>query len=186
MDEGEIRACVERARSGDPAAFGELFELFEADVARLCRRLLGSKEEAGDASSEAFLRARRALDQYAYERPFRPWLLAIAAHHCVDRLRRRSRELGLFDGEDVGDAVPGPAPSPLERVLQAEAGRRLRAAIGELPDRYRVPLVLRYFADLDHAAIAEALGVSRGQVATLLLRARRRLRQELCQGRGER
>ena len=56
----------------------------------------------------------------------------------------------------------------------------------ELPDRYRVPLVLRYFADLDHAAIAEALGVSRGQVATLLLRARRRLRQELCQGRGER
>jgi RNA polymerase sigma-70 factor (ECF subfamily) len=186
VDELEIRVCVERARAGDTAAFGELFRAFEADVARLCRRLLGSKEAAGDASSEAFLRARRALDQYRDTRPFRPWLLAIAAHHCVDQIRRRSREAKLFEPEEAGATIAGSASSPLTRLLQAEEGRQLRAALEELPDRYRVPIVLRYYADLDYGEVAETLGVSRGQVATLLFRARQRLRQGLAPERGAR
>jgi RNA polymerase sigma-70 factor (ECF subfamily) len=179
VDEREIRVCVERACSGDTAAFGELFRCFEDDVARLCRRLLGSKEAAGDASSEAFLRARRSLDQYQGAQPFRPWLLAIAAHHCVDLIRRRSRESKLFEPEEAGAAIAAPATSPLEGLLRAEEGHRLRAAIRELPDRYRVPVVLRYYADLDYGSIAETLAVSRGQVATLLFRARKRLREGL-------
>lgn len=182
MDEREIRVCVERARSGDAAAFGELFRCFEDDVVRLCRRLLGSKEAAGDAGSETFLRARRALDQYREAQPFRPWLLAIAAHHCVDLIRRRSRESRLFEPEEAGAAIAGASASPLDGLLRAEEGQRLRAAIRELPDRCRVPLVLRYYADLDHAAIAEVLDVSRSQVATLLYRARKRLREQLVLG----
>jgi RNA polymerase sigma-70 factor (ECF subfamily) len=186
VDEREIRVCVERARSGDAAAFGELFRCFEDDVAKLCRRLLGSKEAAGDASSEAFLRARRALDQYQDTQPFRPWLLAIAAHHCVDLIRRRSRESKLFEPEEAGAAIAGSTTSPLEGLLRAEEGHQLRAAIRELPDRYRVPVVLRYYADLDYGSIAGTLEVSRSQVATLLFRARRQLREGLIPGRGAR
>ena len=73
-----------------------------------------------------------------------------------------------------------------EEKRQAEEGRQLRAAIEELPDRYRVPIVLRYYADLDYGEVAETLGVSRGQVATLLFRARQRLRQGLAPERGAR
>lgn len=181
MDEREIRVCVARARSGDPEGFADLFGAFEADVTRLCRRMLGGRDEAQDAGSEAFLRAQRAFDQYKDAQPFRSWLLAIAAHHCVDRIRRRSREARIFEPEEAGDRVGGLAPSPLDRVIRIEEGDRLRRAIEGLSDRYRVPVVMRYFADLDYGDIAETLEVSRAQVATLLFRGRRQLRAALAE-----
>ena len=60
MAEAGIGEALERARSGDPAALGELFRAFEPDLARLCARLLGSKEEARDAAHEVFIRTGTA------------------------------------------------------------------------------------------------------------------------------
>jgi len=172
-----------RAREGDGEAFASLVREHEDDVLRLCRRLLGSAAEAEDASQETFARAQVALASYDPERPFRPWLLAIAAHRSVDLLRRRGTERGLFVPDAVdAEATAGAEPSPLELCLRAEQRRRLLEAIEAQPEKYRAPLLLRYYADLDYAAIAEALDVSRNQVATLLFRARRRLRAALADG----
>ena len=180
MDDGATRALVDRARRGDGEAFGQLFHSFEADVARLCTRLLGSSDEARDAAHETFLRARNAFESYDPGRPFRPWLLAIASHHAVDRLRRRSTERRLFAPDEADpETLAAPGRSPLQRELDEAARREMLAAIRALPDRYRAPLVLRYYADLDYGAIALALGVSRNQVGTLLLRGRHRLREQL-------
>jgi RNA polymerase sigma-70 factor (ECF subfamily) len=179
VDEPAIRARVERARSGDAEAQGELFEAFRADVTRLCQRLLASREDAEDAAHETFVRLRKGLASYDPERPFRRWLLALAAHQAIDRLRRRRREERLFDAaEDVSLHADG-GESPLAGELRAERRRQVLAAIDALPDRYRAPLVLRYYADLDYAAIGEVLGVDANQVATLLHRGRRRLRGSL-------
>ncbi len=169
--------AAEAARRGDPEAFGLLYREHAADVARLCRRLLGAGPEAEDAASEAFLRARASLLRWDPTRPLRPWLLAVAAHHCVDLLRRRAVEGRLFAPEDleaagIGDGGPG----PLAIVLDAEARRLLLASIDALAPRDRTPLVLRYFAGLSYEAIAEILGVTRAQVGTLLYRAKARLR----------
>jgi len=165
------------ARAGNPDAFGRLYEAYGADVARLCKRLLGGGAEAEDACSETFLRAHGALERYDPAQAFRPWLLAVAAHHCIDRLRRRAREGRLFAEGDLDPPAPGDgAPEPLRAALDAEARRRLLAAIDALPDRDRAPLVLRYFAELSYDAIGEALGVGRAQVGTLLYRAKARLR----------
>ena len=186
LDESAIRARALRARAGDGEAFGALFRSFERDVVRLCTHLLGSADEAEDAASEAFLRARRALDGYDGARPFRPWLLSIAAHHAIDRLRRRATEKRLFDpAAPDADATAAPGMSPLHLEMNAERGRQVRAAVDALPDRYRAPLVLRYYADLDYAAIAAQLDISRAQVATLLFRGRQRLRALLQDAGGE-
>lgn len=173
----------ERARGGDSAAFEALFQALRPDVVRLCRRMLGAGASAEDATQEVFLRARRGFGGYDPKRPFRRWLLAIAGHHCVDQLRRRSREARLFDPSDLeaGD-LSDPGPTPLREALDAEASRRLLEAIDDLPDKYRLPLLLRYFQELDYAAIADALGVTVTQVGTLLFRARRRLRERLAGG----
>jgi RNA polymerase sigma-70 factor (ECF subfamily) len=181
VDETAIRANVERARTGDTDAFGALFRAFEADVQRLCARMLG--DEAADASQETFLRAQRSLDGYDAGQPFRRWLLSIAAHLAVDRLRRRATEGRIFAPEEIDvEALPAAGPSPLHGELQAERQRQLVAALDALPDRYRAPLVLRYFADLDYETIAATLGITRGQVATLLFRGRHRLRACLTEG----
>jgi RNA polymerase sigma-70 factor (ECF subfamily) len=174
------RAEIERARSGDPEAFGEVFRAYRLDVHRLCRRLLGDDAAAEDAAGEAFLRANERLASFDESRPFRSWLLAIAAHHCTDLLRRRSVEKRLFDDRGVDPAeFSDRGPSPLQEVMRAEDRAAILAAIDALPLKYRLPLVLRHFADLDYAAIGELLGISRNQVGTLVFRAKRRLRSDL-------
>ncbi len=182
-DEGISAQWLAKARAGDGDAFGLLVRHYAPDVQRLCRRLLGSTAEADDASQETFARAHAALASYDPVRPFRRWLLAIAAHRAIDALRRRRREARLFDSEALdADALPDAGPSPLQHGLSAELRSQLLAAIESQPDLYRAPLVLRYYADLEYDAIAEILSISRNQVATLLFRGRRRLRDAVEQG----
>lgn len=185
MDESAIRARAERARSGDAEAQGELFEAFRADVTRLCQRLSASREDAEDAAHESFLRMRRGMASYDPARPFRRWLLAIAAHCAIDRLRRRRREEKLFDGAEDPALFAGGDETPLHGELREELRRQVQAAVDTLPDRYRAPLLLRFYAELDYAAIGAVLGVDANQVATLLFRARRLLREALAPGAGE-
>ena len=159
--------------------FDELFRANEERIGQRCRRLLGT--EAGrDAVQEVFLRARRSFESYDPERPFPAWVMTVASHHCIDQLRRASRELQLFDARDLdaGD-LHGPGPSPLRQALAAERRGQLLEALDGLALKYRVPLVLRYFEELDYEAIADTLDVTRGQVGTLLFRAKRRLRARL-------
>ena len=165
------------------AAFDRAFASHEADVARVCQRLLGAREEARDASHEIFLRARRSLPTYDPTRPLRPWLLRIAGNYCIDQLRRRAQEQRVFVDLDPGLATPDTASggsdgaSPLSRMLVREEREAIARAIGDLPLQYRLPLLLRYFGELDYTAIGEALGVPRGQVGSLLFRAKRMLRE---------
>jgi RNA polymerase sigma-70 factor (ECF subfamily) len=182
LDDPAIRSLVDAAHKGDDEAFGRLFGHYETDVARLCGRLLQSSDEARDAAHETFLRARQGFHQYDAQRPFRPWLLGIAAHHALDRLRRRQTEQTLFEARaDAEVQGADPAPSPLQGELDAELRRRVLGAIDTLPDRYRAPLVLRYYSELDYDTIAELLDVSRGQVGSLLYRARVLLRTQLAE-----
>jgi len=167
------------AKPGELGDFGELFRAYRGDVERVCRRMLGDNG-VQDAASEVFLRAQRALATYDDERPFRPWLLGIASHHCIDQLRRRARETRLFDAQDLSELdLAHPGPSPLRQLAEGEQRRELLSAIDSLPRKYRVALSLRYFEELDYAAIAEILDVKRPQVGTLLFRAKLRLRSAL-------
>jgi len=183
IDRQEPEALVARAALGDRDAFGDLFGAYAGPVTRLCRRMLGSDEDAKDARSEVFLRAREALAGYDPRRSFRSWLLAIAAHHCIDQLRRRALEGRLFDAADLSeDTLPSAAPSPLGSALARERRDQLLAALDALPPRHRAPLVLRYFAELPYDAIAELLGVRARDVGVLLFRAKLRLREALSAG----
>jgi RNA polymerase sigma-70 factor (ECF subfamily) len=185
LNEKAIRPALKRAQLGERRAFGELFEHFDADVTRLCRRLLGDLSAAEDAKSEVFLRAQRSFASYDTGQPFRRWLLSIAGHFCTDQLRRRRTEARIFDpGELEDENLPSNAPSPLRQLLSAEQRERVLSAIDSLPPKYRLPLVLRYQAELDYAAIAEILEVPRERIGTLLFRGKARLRKDLIAAAG--
>ncbi len=164
-----------------PAAFAEAYATHEPDVVRVCRRLLGGREEAKDAPQEVYLRARQSFSHYDPARPFRPWLLAIAGNYCIDQLRRHANGQRVFVDVDPEEAEAPEAAglSPLGGLLAREERDLLGRAIAKLPVKYRLPLALRYFSELDYDSIAEVLGVSRNQVATLLFRAKQRLRAAL-------
>src|SRR5262249_48313855 len=117
----EPEELVGRAALGDRAAFADLYGVYTEPVTRLCRRMLGSEDAARDAGSGVFLRAGEALSSFDRSRSFRSWLLAIAAHHCVDQLRRRALEGRLFEPAELSEeGLPDSAPSPLGSVLARE------------------------------------------------------------------
>lgn len=159
---------------------GELAELYTPLAPRvrgLCLHLLRSRADAEDAAQDVFLKAQAGFASYDRQRPFASWLLGIASHHCIDLLRRRTREKRLFEPEHAEEeSAMSPSPSPLGEVLVREQRDHLRAAVAELPDRYRVPLALRYYAEMSYDEIASELGISHGQVATLLFRSKKQLR----------
>lgn len=148
----------------------------------LCRLLLGSSASAAeDATGEVFLRAQRAIGSYNRTMPLVAWLLAIARNHCLDILRRRSREGRLFAEEPVADdeRLAAQAPSPLGELLASEQRALVRRAVAELPERLRLALVLRYYEDLGNEEIGQILGLTRQGAATLVFRARQELRLRL-------
>ena len=181
---GEATSSPGDARDSSSGPFASAYAAHEADVVRVCRRLLGGREEARDAPQEVFLRARQAYSGYDPGRPFRPWLVRIAGNHCIDVLRRQALQQRIFADADPDEtaAVGELGSSPLAGVLARERRDLVGRAIANLPLKYRLPLALRYFSELDYDAIAEALDVSRNQVGTLLYRAKGLLRKEIEEG----
>ena len=174
--------------SGTPDVFAKLYGEFHPRVLKLCQHLLGSREEAEDAANEVFVRLPRALRTYDREQPFWGWLSTVARHHCVDRLRSRRSEQRVIQPVEPEAPVPvSQTVSPLDELLRSEAREAVRAAIARLPERYRSPLILRYYRYLTYAEIGLRLGLSRANVAILVFRAKQRLRVELSKkGRGNR
>jgi RNA polymerase sigma-70 factor, ECF subfamily len=164
------------------AAFAALYATHYRQVRALCRQLLGSADRADDAAQEAFVRAYRGFAAYDAAQPFGPWVMKIARNHALDLLRRRRLEPATFGSEaEEAAAAEVDESDGLGDLLTAERARSVQAAVTSLPERYRVPLALAYFADASYDEIAEELGITRTHVGTLLCRARQALRKTLSQ-----
>jgi RNA polymerase sigma-70 factor (ECF subfamily) len=94
-------------------------------------------------------------------------------------LRRRRVRQDLETGDLETLPLEHPDPDQLEQLLTQRTGEQVRGALGRLPARARMALVLRYYSDMSYDEIAEALGVRRAFVGVLLLRARHQLRDAL-------
>lgn len=162
------------------AALGEIYTEFHPQVLRLCCYLLGSLEEAEDAASEIFARLPKALETYDAAQPFEPWLSRVTSNHCVDVLRRRRSEQRIFQAANPEQHEPeADLVSPLQQLLSDEQKDTVRQAVARLPERYRQPLMQRYWQELGYHEIAKNLGLTRANVATLIFRARKALRAAL-------
>jgi RNA polymerase sigma-70 factor (ECF subfamily) len=163
-------------------AFEILYKEYYVRVFGLCRRLLNSAPLAEDATQEAFMRAYRNFDTYDSKQPFWQWIASIANNYCIDLLRQRSRTVKLFDEDEADlDQSDSQAPLTLNNLIDAEKEQALADAIAELPDKYRVPLVLAYFNELSYDQIADDLSISRNHVGVLLLRAKKLLRKRITE-----
>lgn len=179
MSAAELAEVLSQVRAGDADAWGELYRLYAPAIFRFCRRALPTREDAEDATTEIFVKVRQKLGMYDASRPFTAWLYKVASNHCWDALRRRRIRQDLETGDLETMPLEHPDPSQLERLQTAHTSKQVRAALAKLPDRARMALVLRYFAEMSYDEIAETLGVRRAFVGVLLLRARHVLRDVL-------
>jgi RNA polymerase sigma factor (sigma-70 family) len=169
-------------RQGDPnenrsgAFASDLFEQHSEMVLGVCRLLLADPVEAEDATQQTFFSAYRSI--LAGSEPHRPaaWLATIARNECLDRIRGRTR------APLVAERVPGDAraaPDALNAVIAREDLYVLGRTINELPTQQREALLLHEFHGLPYRDVAATIGVSESAIASLLFRARARLRSVL-------
>ena len=173
---------VSRAQAGDQAAWEALVREHEQAAFRLAYLFLGETAEAGDVAQEAFIRAFRALDRFDVSRPFRPWLLSIAAN--LARNRRRSlgryfaavrRLVGIASDPAVAAMGSGAAAGAAVSAQNWLAGT-LWDAVRRLSAPDQEVIYLRYYLGLSEAEMAATLGVAAGTVKSRLHRALARLR----------
>lgn len=174
------RVWLEQALQGDTAAFGQLVRAYERPVYNLTYRMLGNAAEAEDAAQETFLRAYSKLATYQPERKFVNWLLSIASHYCIDRLRRKNRapELSLDDALPL-QWMASDSPQPDQAVSKKQERERMRRMLDTLPPAYRAAVVLRYWYGLSYREIAMTMDTTESAIKSRLHRARRMLAQQL-------
>ena len=141
----------------------------------LAERLLGRRGEAEEVAQEVFVRVWKQAPHWQPGRArFDTWLHRVALNLCYDRLRRRREE-----APDADEAAADPADAPDELLQAKQRGRRVARALAELPQRQREALVLQYYQELSNSEAAELMGIGIEALESLLVRARRSLRERL-------
>lgn len=162
----------------DHDVFAELVREHQEAAFRTAYIFTGSAADAEDAAQEGFVKAYLALDRYDPARPFRPWLLQIVANEARNRRRSAGRRT-VHELRSAHLPTPPQSDDPEHAAELAETRSRLVALLDDLPDRERIVIALRYFAQLTEEETAAAIGVPRGTVKSRASRALRRLRRRL-------
>ena len=177
VDDDTTTALIKRAQAGDQNAWGRLVETHRQDVFRLAYLILHDAHEAEDAAQEALIRAYTHLDSFECDRPFRPWLLRVAANTARNRRRAAGRYWGMINRLWSRPAVETGRVEPVaEKLDQRRRAEELRQAVGRLRPPAREVIYLRFFLDLNEADTAEVLDVPRGTVKSRTHRALAQLR----------
>ena len=186
LDRARETQWLQLALKGSDDAFGHLVEAYKGPVFNVCYRLLGDRAEAEDASQETFLKAYRSLRSYDPERKFSSWLLAIASHHCIDRLRRRRGQWVSFEELPAEGEPWDPGPGPEAISHQRERASRVGRLLLRLSPQDRSVIVLRYWHDMGMEEIAQTLALTESAVKSRLHRARRELASQWLEAEAER
>jgi len=168
----EDLADVTRVLAGDVAAFEGIVRRWQSPLVNMAWRYCRDRGRAEEMAQEAFLRAWRGLAHWRRESSFSTWLFALAANVFRSELKRFPMiNLPLDDAPEPS----GPATQHPELAAQLSAGL-VRRAVLALPHRYREPVVLFYFHEMDVAAVARTMGLPEGTLKARLSRARALLR----------
>lgn len=166
---------IKQARQGDDGAFGRLVESYQRPVFSVCYRMLGNSRDAEDAAQESFIRAYCYLNKYDPNRPFGTWLLSIASHYCIDRMRKRRLKTVSTDVLPPEVVPDRNAPNPEKVFRNEEKELAIQRLLENLKPTDRAAFILRYWHRYSEKEIAEALDLTVSAVKSRLYRSRQSL-----------
>jgi RNA polymerase sigma factor (sigma-70 family) len=167
MKAGADREWIDASRRGDPAAFAQIIQRYQRAVYAVAFSGTRERALADDVTQDAFLIAWRRLDELSDTSRLPAWLCGIARNLARDARRRARRETGQ-DADHVIDAT-----TPYDALTEAESERIVAAALGQVPDVYREPLVLYYYEERSIEDVARCLGLTAATTNKRLSRGRR-------------
>ena len=187
IEEQTDEALVRLVLGGERESFAVLVDRYKRGITNFIGASVRSSSDVADLSQETFMRA------YAHLGTFNPslgrfstWIYHIARNvvrtHLGKSLRRpQTQELG--EERTLESVLPDLSADadPARGILRAEAEADVRAALAELPERTRAVLSLRYYNNLEYQTIAETMGLSLGNVKTLIHRGKLALAQKMLE-----
>ena len=175
MQDASDEELVALIGGGDRRAYHVLVERHGRRVLGLARRMMRNLAEAEDVSQEAFLRVwQKAGEWQPRGARFTTWLYRVVVNLCLDRRRKPT----MAPIEAAGDPADT-RPDAEQTLATVQRERQVASALQALPERQRAALVLSYYVGLSNLEAAGALELSVSALESLLVRARRALRQEL-------
>jgi RNA polymerase sigma-70 factor (ECF subfamily) len=180
MRDGSDDELMRRAGRGDRAAFSTLVARHLSRATALATRVTGNRSDADELVQEAFLRAWlkapewQSQEEAARGASFNTWFSRVLVNLCIDR-RRRPVSAPIEAAEHAEATEPG----GFDTTFRREISGRVLAALGELPARQRAALTLCHWDERTNIEAAQILDISVGALESLLVRARRAMRDAL-------
>jgi RNA polymerase sigma-70 factor (ECF subfamily) len=169
---------IEACQQGDRAAFQLLFETYKDRVFSIAVYSSGGdRAVADDVTQQIFLKLFTAIRQFRGDSEFTTWLYRLVVNACLDERRRRRRLLPW--GDTVAMRNPSEKKPQERQYARLEVAEAVRAAIGELKPKFRLPILLKYIEGLSYEEIATVMGCSKGTVASRLNRGHSQLAKRL-------
>ncbi len=180
-------ALIEATKSGDEAAFGEIMDRYRSPITNYLYRFLNDYEEAVDLAQETFVRVYFAIDRYHTQFAFSTYIYRIATNLAISEIRRRKRRrlmslTGLFQSDDdiqVEFQPPDTRKLQDAELVEDERSQVIARAIAALPEKYRVPVILRDIEGRSYDEIAEIMQLGLGTTKSRINRGRGLLKEKL-------
>ena len=192
---------LERAQSGDLAAYGELVRKYQSRVITVAYGILRNREDAEDVVQEGFLKAYKNLDSFRGQASFYTWLYRIVFNLSIDLSRKKYRRTETNSGDSLAldqhiaresnfgagtvsvgsEIVLGRVAGPDEEFGRGELREKISQAMNGLSDDHRAVILLREVDGLSYSEIADVVGCTKGTVMSRLHHARRRLQKVLSE-----
>ena len=179
MDDLSDDELMRLSGAGDERAFAALVSRHLGRAGKIAQRVVGSRAEAEDMVQEAFLRVWMKSSDWQPEASggakFSTWFYRVLMNLCIDKTRR----VKPAPLEAAGDPVD-PKPDGFDHVAANETAARVKTAVAGLPERQRAALALCHYEGMSNIEAAAILDLTVGAVESLLVRARRNLRESLA------
>jgi len=176
---------IKRALAGDQQAYREILKRYRAPLYNLLYRMVRNKMETEDLVQEAFIKAFSSLATFNDEYAFSTWLYKIAINNCIDHFRKRrlktyslDKPIDSRDGK-IKREFADSSNQPDNTLLSKEKDKLIKEAIQNLPEKYRISIVLRHNEDKSYEEISQILNIPLGTVKARIFRAREMLKKQL-------
>ena len=167
-----IKECLK----GDNSYFEEIVKRYKNLVYSIVLRMVNEHEEANDLAQEVFIKLYKNLDKYYPEYKFSTWVIRITTNHVIDYRRKKKQEVISIESLEQELST---TDSPEYIALQNEQKKMLERFVQELPEMYRLPIVLYHQQGLSYQEIAEVIEEPLSKVKNRIFRGRKMLKDSL-------